>query len=101
MLPQQEHLLSVGGEQLKPRREFMNTVRIAAVGLALGMFGFMAVPVSAEDYTAVMQRDIKWQDAPSIGPGAKTALIDGDPKSSGLFVMRLKLPAKTTIKLHT
>lgn len=79
----------------------MDTVRIAAVGLALGMVGFIAAPVSAEDYTAVMQRDIKWQDAPSIGPGAKTAVIDGDPKSSGPFVMRLKLPPKTTIKLHT
>ena len=53
-------------------------------------------PISAQD-TAVMQRDIKWQDAPSIGPGAKTAVIDGDPKSSGPFVMRLKLPPKTTI----
>lgn len=79
----------------------MNTIRIATVGLALGVFGFMAVPASAEDYTAVKLRDIKWQDAPSIGPGAKTALIDGDPKSSGPFVMRLKLPPKTTIKLHT
>jgi quercetin dioxygenase-like cupin family protein len=61
----------------------------------------MATPVSAEEYTAVMLRDIKWQDAPSIGPGAKTAVIDGDPKSSGPFVIRLKLPPKTTIGLHT
>ena len=48
-----------------------------------------------------MQKDIKWQDAPSIGKGAKTAVIDGDPKSSGPFVMRLKVPPKTTIKAHT
>lgn len=61
----------------------------------------MTAPASAEDYTAVMQRDIKWQDAPSIGPGAKTAIIQGDPKSSGPFVMRLKLPPKTTIGVHT
>jgi quercetin dioxygenase-like cupin family protein len=79
----------------------MNTVKIAAVGLALGLGGFMAAAVSAAEYTAVMQKDIKWQDAPSIGPGAKTAVIDGDPKSSGPFVMRLKIPPKTTIKLHT
>jgi quercetin dioxygenase-like cupin family protein len=79
----------------------MSTFKIAAVGLALGLSGFMAAPVSAAEYTAVMQKDIKWQDAPSIGPGAKTAVIDGDPKSSALFVMRLKVPPKTTIKLHT
>ena len=79
----------------------MNTVKIAAVGLALGLGGLVAAPVWAAEYTAVMQKDIKWQDAPSIGPGAKTAVIDGDPKSSGPFVMRLKVPPKTTIKLHT
>jgi quercetin dioxygenase-like cupin family protein len=79
----------------------MNTFKIAAVILTLGLCGFMATPVSAEEYTAVMQKDIKWQDAPSIGPGAKIAVIDGDPKSSGPFVMRLKVPPKTTIKVHT
>jgi len=67
----------------------MNTFKTAPVILALGLCGFMAAPVSAAEYTALMQKDIKWQDAPSIGPGAKTAVIDGDPKSSGPFVMRL------------
>jgi quercetin dioxygenase-like cupin family protein len=79
----------------------MNTFKIAPVILALGLCGFVAAPVPAAEYTAVMQKDIKWQDAPSIGPGAKTAVIDGDPKSSGPFVMRLMVPPKTTIKLHT
>jgi quercetin dioxygenase-like cupin family protein len=73
---------------------------IAAVGLAVGLSA-IAVPVLAQEYTAVMQRDIKWQDAPSIGPGAKTAVIQGDPKSSGPFVMRIKAPPKTTIGVHT
>ena len=79
----------------------MKTVKIAAVGLALGLGAFMAAPVWAAEYTAVMPPDIKWNDAPSIGPGAKTAVIDGDPKSSGPFVMRLKVPPKTKIRVHT
>lgn len=79
----------------------MKSVKIAAAGLALGLGGFMAVPVGAAEYTAVMSPDIKWQDAPSIGPGAKTAIIDGDPKSTGPFVMRLKVPPKTQIRTHT
>lgn len=78
----------------------MKTVNIA-VGFAVGLSGLMAAPALAQEYTAVMQREIKWQDAPSIGPGAKTAVIHGDPKSSGPFVMRLKLPPKTTIGVHT
>ena len=78
----------------------MRTIKILAIGLVIGISGLMAAPTSAQD-TAVMQRNIKWQDAPSIGPGAKTAVIDGDPKSSGPFVMRIKLPPKTTIGVHT
>lgn len=79
----------------------MKLSKIATVGLAAGLTGFLTVPTSAEEYAAVMLKDIKWQDAPSIGPGAKTAVIHGDPKSSGPFVMRIKLPPKTTIGLHT
>ena len=79
----------------------MKTVKVAAIGLAVGLGGLVATPASAQEYTAVMQRDVKWQDAPSIGPGAKTAVIQGDPKSSGPFVMRLKLPPKTTLGVHT
>ena len=79
----------------------MNAVQFAAGGLALSLGAFTSAPVWAADYTAVMSPDIKWTDAPSIGPGAKTAVIDGDPKSSGPFVMRLKVPPKTKIGVHT
>ena len=79
----------------------MNTVKIVATGIALGLGSYIAAPVWAADYTSVMPSDIKWKDAPSIGPGAQTAVIDGDPASTGPFVMRLKVPPKTTIKVHT
>jgi len=79
----------------------MKLVKIAAVGFALGLSAFTAAPVWAAEYTAVMPPDIKWNDAPSIGPGAKTAVIQGDPKSTGPFVMRLKVPPNTPIKVHT
>src|SRR5574341_2499217 len=88
-------------EQFTRRRRFMNTVKVVAVGLAVGLGALGAPQLSAQEYTSVMVRDIKWQDAPSIGPGAKTAVIHGDPKSSGPFVLRLKLPPKTTIGVHT
>jgi len=79
----------------------VKTVKIAAVGFALILGPFVAAPVWAAEYTAVMAPDIKWNDAPSVGPGAKSAVIDGDPKSTGSFVMRLKVPPKTKIGVHT
>jgi len=79
----------------------MKTVKIAAVGIALSLGAFMAAPMWAAEYIAVTLPDIKWNDAPSIGAGAKAAVIDGDPTLSGSFVMRLKVPPKTTIKVHT
>jgi quercetin dioxygenase-like cupin family protein len=79
----------------------MKAVQFAAVGFALSLGAFMSAPAWSAEYTAVMPPDIKWADAPSIGPGAKTAVIDGDPKSSGPFVMRLKVPPNTKIKVHT
>ncbi len=79
----------------------MKSVKIAAIGFAFGVSGFVSAPAWTADYTAVMSKDIKWVDAPSIGPGAKSAVIDGDPKSTGSFVMRLKLPPKTKIRTHT
>jgi quercetin dioxygenase-like cupin family protein len=79
----------------------MKTAKLLAVGFALGLGGFVGAPAWAAEYLGVTPRDIKWVDAPSIGPGAKTAVIHGDPKGSGPFVMRLRIPAKTNIKVHT
>ena len=79
----------------------MNKVRLAAAGAALSVGALMGLPVVAADYTAVMTPDVKWMDAPTIGRGAKTAIIDGDPKSTGPFVLRLKVPPKSTIGVHT
>ena len=79
----------------------MKTVKIAAVGFAFVLGALAAGPVWAAEYASVMSPDVKWNDAPSVGPGAKVAVIAGDPKSSGPFVMRLKVPPKTNIKVHT
>lgn len=78
----------------------MKVLNLAAVGFALSL-GAVATPLPAAEYTAVMAPEVKWMDAPALGPGVKTAVIDGDPKGTGPFVIRLKVPPKTTIRVHT
>lgn len=54
------------------------------------------------DHIMVMPKDIKWVDAPpGLPPGAKVAVLDGDPSMTGLFMMRAQMPANYKIKPHT
>lgn len=52
-------------------------------------------------FVSVTPSELKWSDAPSIGPGAKIAMIEGDLKAAGPVTFRLKLPPKTKIAVHT
>ncbi len=53
------------------------------------------------DHIMIAPDNLKWADGPaSIPPGAKFAVIEGDPKLEGLFTMRLLLPAGFKIAAH-
>jgi quercetin dioxygenase-like cupin family protein len=46
--------------------------------------------------------EIQWKDGPpSLPPGAKMAVLEGDPGKEGMFVMRVRLPAGYHIPAHT
>ena len=42
---------------------------------------------------------LKWVDPPTL-PGAKLAIVQGDPAKEGLFVYRVKMPANFKIPPH-
>jgi hypothetical protein len=45
--------------------------------------------------------DVKWQPGPpALAPGAKAALLEGDPSKEGLFTMRLWFPAGYKVSPH-
>lgn len=71
-------------------------------GVALAVALLALCPRSAghekekkHDATAVHRPDdLKWQDGPpSLPPGAKIAVLEGDPSKEGPFVFRVKVPA--------
>lgn len=42
-----------------------------------------------------------WKDAPpSMPKGAKIAVLEGNPQQSGMFTLRLKLPAGSSVPPH-
>lgn len=44
---------------------------------------------------------LKWAAAPPIfATGAQMSVVSGDPSKAGLYVIRLKMPAKYTIAAH-
>ena len=46
--------------------------------------------------------DLKWQDGPpSLPPGAKFTVLEGDPTKAGPFVFRVKVPDGYKIPPHT
>ncbi len=65
--------------------------------LALGMLVLSAASAHAQ----VNAANVKWGPAPPVFPkGAKMAVMAGDPGRSGLFIIRLKMPAGYKIPAH-
>ena len=53
------------------------------------------------EHTILTAEDVKWSDGPpSLPPGAKAAVLDGDPKKDGFFTLRLKVPAGYKVPPH-
>lgn len=41
-----------------------------------------------------------WTDGPAALPGSRSAVLEGDPKTTGMFTMRLRMPAGTRVPPH-
>jgi quercetin dioxygenase-like cupin family protein len=51
---------------------------------------------------AIQVTSVDWKDAPpTMPPGTKSAVLEGDPRQPGIFTMRLRVPAGATIAPHT
>src|SRR5262245_15967171 len=50
-------------------------------------------------HTVAMPETLKWVEPPAF-PGARLAVVQGDPSKEGLFVYRIKMPANYRIAPH-
>jgi hypothetical protein len=53
------------------------------------------------DHIMLTEPELKWVEGPpALPPGAKLAVLEGNPAQAGLFTMRLKLPANYKVSPH-
>lgn len=75
---------------------------IAALALALSTAAAQEALPAAERHAIHRPAEIKWLDSPpSLPPGAKVALLEGDPAKEGFFAMRIRMPDGYRIPPHT
>jgi quercetin dioxygenase-like cupin family protein len=77
-----------------------------ATGVALAFAAIAAGTVAAQSpqtghgHMMTSPDQLKWADAPSVGPGARIAVIEGPLNEPVPFTFRLKLPANMKVAPH-
>lgn len=81
----------------------MKPLKNVVIPLALLSAALMASAAWAEEAALITATsdNLKWTAAPSVGPGAMIAVIEGDLKAAEPYTFRLKVPANLTIGVHT
>jgi quercetin dioxygenase-like cupin family protein len=51
--------------------------------------------------SALFAKEINWQDMKDFPPGAKIAVIRGNPAQKGSLIVRIKLPAHYIVPAHS
>ena len=86
------------------KRVVLTALALGAIGaLALGQDKMAAASKKAAPAPHVITQasDIKWGDPPPVFPaGAKMAVLKGDPKKSGLYIVRIKAPDGYKVAPH-
>ncbi|HEY1861585.1 MAG TPA: cupin domain-containing protein [Gemmataceae bacterium] len=61
-----------------------------------------SVALAQHEHVLQNEQDVKWVDAPKfLPPGAKIAVVEGNPAEKAPFTIRLKLPANYKIPAHS
>jgi quercetin dioxygenase-like cupin family protein len=80
----------------------MNTKLLPLASLAiLGLASIAAADSASEHHTLASGAAVKWgPPPPNMPPGAKFAVLEGDPAAKGLITVRIRIPAGYQIAPH-
>jgi hypothetical protein len=78
----------------KSKKEIMKKrlIVITALCLALAPAAIAQAEKQKAEATIYLPGDVVWKDAAGIPPGAKIAVLEGDPGKEGYYVIRVKYP---------
>jgi quercetin dioxygenase-like cupin family protein len=80
----------------------MQSSRVARIVVAVLLLSAAAVVAGANAPIQFTADSIVWKAGPaSAPPGARSALLEGDPASDAIFTVRVDFPAGYLIPLHT
>jgi hypothetical protein len=72
---------------------------LSVIGESRAGKGKLGKPTSG--WALYVPSDVSWQPGPSsLAPGAKIAILEGDPSKEGFFTMRLLLPDGYRVNPH-
>jgi len=73
--------------------------RLVLVAVTVALLGALPVLAQQPGHVVAMPDTLKWVEPPTL-PGARLAVVQGDPSKDGLFVYRLKMPANYKVPPH-
>ena len=74
-------------------------MRILLTAVIALLVSVTAAPAQQGQHTLATSDTLKWVEPPTF-PGAKLAIVQGNPEKAGPFVYRVKMPAKYKIAPH-
>ena len=83
------------------RPRFWSVAAVVAAGVAVVGAGVLAQEGAKPAHVMVMPADLQWGEPPPVfEKGMSFTVVAGDPGASGIFVVRLKMPAGYKIAPH-
>ncbi|WP_165660965.1 cupin domain-containing protein [Oceanimonas sp. MB9] len=78
-------------------KSWIHSVAVILVGSVIAVSASWA---QSDGHQMITPSDLKWNDVPSLPPGAKIAVLEGPMNEAVPFTARLKFPANYSLPAH-
>ena len=80
--------------------KILTTIPLAAVALISTTAVAQHLPYHGDGHIIAASEALEWRDVPSMAPGAKISVLEGDLAEAAPFTFRLRLPADYRLAPH-